>query len=82
MGNHRQSDFGRFEKAVTAFPEIVSCWSDGGGVDFILITVVFGIDCYQRPIDRLLYQNIGIERYFTHIVTKLVKDDEAPLKFK
>ncbi|KAB2695103.1 Lrp/AsnC family transcriptional regulator [Brucella intermedia] len=81
LGNHRQSDFDRFERAVTAVPEIVSCWSVGGGVDYFLMIVARDIDGYQRLIDRLLDQNIGIERYFTYIVTKLVKDEKtsAPL---
>ncbi len=81
LGNHRQSDFDRFEKAITAVPEIVSCWSVGGGVDYFLMIVARDIDGYQRLIDRLLDQNIGIERYFTYIVTKLVKDEKtsAPL---
>ncbi|EMG52056.1 AsnC family transcriptional regulator [Ochrobactrum sp. CDB2] len=35
------------------------------------------VDAYQRLIDRLLDQNIGIERYFTYIVTKLVKDERT-----
>lgn len=36
LANHRQADFERFERAVTAIPEIVACWSVGGGVDYIL----------------------------------------------
>ena len=77
LGNHRQSDFDRFERAITAVPEIVSCWSVGGGVDYFLMIMARDIDGYQRLIDRLLDQNIGIERYFTYIVTKLVKDEKA-----
>lgn len=82
LGSHRQSDVNRFERAVTAIPEMVSCWSVGGGVDYFLTIVTRGIDSYQRLVDRLLEQNIGIERYFTYIVTKLVKDNEGSLKLK
>lgn len=77
LGNHRQSDFDRFERAIAAIPEIVSCWSVGGGIDYFVMIMVRDIDGYQRLIDRLLDQNIGIERYFTYIVTKLVKDDNT-----
>jgi Lrp/AsnC family transcriptional regulator of ectoine degradation len=68
LGNHRQSDFDRFERAVSA-------------LDYFLMVAARDIDGYQRLIDRLLDQNIGIERYFTYIVTKLVKDANgaAPL---
>lgn len=77
LGNHRQSDFDRFERAIAAIPEIVSCWSVGGGIDYFLMIMARDIDGYQRLIDHLLDQNIGIERYFTYIVTKLVKDEKT-----
>lgn len=77
LGSHRQSDFDRFERAITVIPEIVSCWSVGGGVDYFLMIMARDVDAYQRLIDRLLDQNIGIERYFTYIVTKLVKDERT-----
>jgi Lrp/AsnC family transcriptional regulator, regulator of ectoine-degradation genes len=32
------------------------------------------IDHYQRFIDSLLTDELGIERYFTYIVTKVVKN--------
>lgn len=77
LGNHRQSDFDRFEREISVIPEIVSCWSVGGGVDYFLMIMARDVDAYQRLIDRLLDQNIGIERYFTYIVTKLVKDERT-----
>ena len=75
LGNHRQADFDRFERAVRDIPEIVSCWSVGGGVDYLLKVVARDIDAYQRLIDALLEREIGIDRYFTYIVTKTVKDE-------
>ncbi len=33
------------------------------------------IDAYQRLVDGLLEREIGIDRYFTYIVTKTVKED-------
>ena len=78
LANHRQTDFDRFERAVAATPEITACWSVGGGVDYFLKVTCRDIDSYQRLIDRLLADNIGIDRYFTYIVTRTVKED-APL---
>ncbi|NTH49231.1 Lrp/AsnC family transcriptional regulator [Agrobacterium rhizogenes] len=75
LANHRQSDFERFERAISAIPEIVACWSVGGGVDYILKIMTSDIDAYQRLIDDLLDRDLGIERYFTYIVTKTVKED-------
>ena len=77
LGAHRQSDFDRFERAVRAEPHIVSCWSVGGGVDYILRVVARDVDAYQRIIDGLLESEVGIDRYFTYIVTRTVKDDPA-----
>lgn len=77
LGTHRQVDFDRFERVVKEIPEIVACWSVGGGVDYMLKVVARDIDAYQRLIDSLLGREIGIDRYFTYIVTRTVKDDPA-----
>jgi len=46
----------------------------------VLHVVSRDIDHYQRFIDSLLMDEIGIERYFTYIVTKVVKSmpDSVP----
>lgn len=75
LGNHRQADFDRFERAIAAIPEIVACWSVGGGVDYILKVMTADIDAYQRLVDGLLERELGIDRYFTYIVTKTVKEE-------
>lgn len=75
LGNHRQTDFDRFERTVRDTPEIVACWSVGGGIDYMLKIMARDIDAYQRLIDGFLAREIGIERYFTYIVTKTVKDE-------
>lgn len=77
LSNHRQTDFDRFERAVAVTPEIVACWSVGGGVDYILKIMAADIDAYQRLVDSLLDRELGIDRYFTYIVTKTVKEEIA-----
>ncbi|HBD91291.1 MAG: AsnC family transcriptional regulator [Rhodobacteraceae bacterium GWE1_64_9] len=77
LANHRQADFDRFERAIAARPEITACWSVGGGVDYFLKIMTPDIDAYQRLVDALLAEEIGIDRYFTYIVTRAVKDDGA-----
>jgi Lrp/AsnC family transcriptional regulator, regulator of ectoine-degradation genes len=77
LANHRQTDFTRFEQAITQIPEVTDCWSVGGGVDYIIKVVARDIDSYQRLIDRMLGDEIGIDRYFTYIVTKTVKEESA-----
>ena len=77
LGAHRQADFDRFERAIRAIPEVVACWALGGGVDYLLKIMTRDIDAYQRLVDDLLEQEIGIARYFTYIVTRAVKEEDA-----
>ena len=77
LGNHRQGDFDRFERAIKAAPEVVACWSVGGGIDYMLKVATRDIDAYQRFVDALLEREIGIDRYFTYIVTRTVKAEVA-----
>lgn len=80
LKRHRHADFVRFESAVREIPEIVACYATGGGIDYMLKVVARDVDSYQRLIDRLLIDDIGIDRYFTYIVTKPVKESaELPL---
>lgn len=79
LGSHRQTDFARFETAVCQLPEIVECWALGGGVDYLVKVVTRDIDAYQRLIDRLLAADSGIDRYFSYVVTKPVKETALPL---
>lgn len=80
LGSHRQADFARFEAAVREVPEIVECWALGGGVDYLLKVVTRDVDAYQRLIDGLLAAELGIDRYFTYVVTKPVKEADPPLE--
>ena len=77
LRSHRQADFDRFERTVRDCDEIITCWSVGGGVDYLLKVMARDIDAYQRVVDGLLEREIGIDRYFTYIVTKTVKDETA-----
>jgi len=73
LGRHEAKDFSRFEQAVAATPEVLECYSIGGGIDYILKVVAVDIDHYQAVIDRLLAADLGIAKYFTYFVTKPVK---------
>jgi len=72
LRSHQQADFRRFEEAVAREPAIIACDATGGGIDYIMRVAVPDIDSYQRLIDRLLDPQIGIERYFSYVVTKSV----------
>lgn len=74
LKQHRSEDFRRFEQAMADIPEIVECYAIGGGADYLMKIMAADIDRYQRLIDDMLVSDIGIDRYFTYIVTKNVKN--------
>jgi Lrp/AsnC family transcriptional regulator, regulator of ectoine-degradation genes len=79
LARHTAQDMRRFEERVAAAPEVVQCHATGGGVDYVLHVMSRDIDHYQRFIDSLLTDELGIERYFTYIVTKVVKNTPEDL---
>lgn len=81
LRQHRAADFARFEARVRETPEIVDCQATGGGIDYVMKVVTRDIDAYQRLMDRLLEADLQIERYYSYVVTKPVKEDgELPLE--
>lgn len=73
LARHTAHDMRRFEERIGASPEVVQCHATGGGVDYVMHVMSRDIDHYQRFIDSLLTDELGIEKYFTYIVTKVVK---------
>jgi Lrp/AsnC family transcriptional regulator of ectoine degradation len=77
LARHTAQHMRRFEERVQQAPEVVQCYATGGGVDYVLHVVSRDIDHYQRIMDSWLLEELGIERYFTYIVTKVVKSEEG-----
>jgi len=74
LSHHRRPDFERFETAVLEEPAVVACDAVGGGLDYLLRIVAADIAAYQDLIEGWLALDLGIARYFTYVVTKVVKD--------
>ena len=51
-------------------------WGRGG---LHIEMVVPSIDEYQKLVDALLLENLGIDRYFTYIVTREIKSSKPKL---
>ena len=79
LARHTAHDMRRFEERIAAAPEVVQCHATGGGVDYVMHVMSRDIDHYQRFIDSLLTDELGIEKYFTYIVTKVVKSSAEGL---
>ncbi len=78
LADHTPAKFHAFEESVQHYPQVTACWALGGGFDYLMQIVTRDIDAYQRLIDRMLEARIGLERYFTYIVTKPVKSPRLP----
>ncbi|BBP77556.1 Lrp/AsnC family transcriptional regulator [Pseudomonas gingeri NCPPB 3146 = LMG 5327] len=78
LARHTAQDMRRFEQRMSDAREVQFCYATGGGVDYIAMIQAADIDQYQRFIDQLLLEDLGIERYFTYIVTKTIKTGGAP----
>lgn len=77
LERHTAQAMRRIEQRLAEAPEVAFCYATGGGVDYIAMIQCPDIDHYQRFIDRLLQEDLGIERYFTYIVTKAIKTAQA-----
>jgi Lrp/AsnC family transcriptional regulator of ectoine degradation len=77
LARHTAADMRRFESHVAQAPEVASCFATGGGLDYLMLVRAKSIDDYQAFMEDLLERDIGIERYYTYVVTKVVKDGLA-----
>ena len=77
LESHKEGEFARFENAIMGFDEVLSCWSVGGGLDYILKILVKDVSDYQDFLKRVLKANIGLRRYFSYAVLDRIKDTEV-----
>jgi len=77
LESHKEGEFARFEDAIMGFDEVLSCWSVGGGLDYILKVLVNDVSDYQDFLKRVLKANIGLRRYFSYAVLDKIKDTDV-----
>ena len=77
LESHKEGEFARFEDAIMGFDEVLSCWSVGGGLDYILKVLVKDVSDYQDFLKKVLKADIGLRRYFSYAVLDRVKDTEV-----
>jgi len=76
LESHKEGEFARFEEAIMSFDEVLSCWSVGGGLDYILKVLVKDVSDYQDFLKKVLKADIGLRRYFSYAVLDKIKDSE------
>ena len=77
LESHKEGQFARFEDAILGFDEVLSCWSVGGGLDYILKVLVKDVSDYQDFLKKVLKADIGLRRYFSYAVLDRIKDTEV-----
>ena len=50
------------------------------GIDYTITVCALRIADYQELIDKMLDADLGVERYYTYIVTKKVKQNEVRIE--
>jgi len=73
LAQHRKIDFERFERLISNMDEITECVATGGGMDYVLKVIAADLAEFQKLIERMLAEDLNIDRYMTYIVTRHVK---------
>ncbi|MEI9414029.1 Lrp/AsnC family transcriptional regulator [Mesorhizobium sp. Cs1321R2N1] len=75
LNRHHLEDQRHFESAIQGFPEILDCWAIGGRIDYLIRVAAASMAAYQEFMDGLLQEGLGIDQYYSLIVTKPVKSN-------
>jgi DNA-binding Lrp family transcriptional regulator len=70
LSSHRPRDFRKFESGAGKYEEIVECYNISGGYDYLLKIVAPSVACFQELMERLLEDDIGIEKFSSRIVLR------------
>ena len=70
ISSHRRHDFRKFEEAAAEHREIVECHNVSGGYDYLLKVVAPSVARFQELMERLLQDDIGIEKFNSRIVLR------------
>ena len=70
IGSHRPADFRKFEAAVDCHHEILEWHNVSGGYDYLLKIMAPNVGHFQELMERLLQEDIGIEKFTSRIVLR------------
>lgn len=70
LSSHRPHDFRKFEEGAAKYEEIVECYNVSGGYDYLLKIVAPGINYFQALMEKMLKDDIGIDRFASRIVLR------------
>lgn len=83
LTRHAEDDVRRFEQAVAACPQIVSCYSTTGQADYVIKVLVRDIHAYEQFLHETAFKLPGVTHVRSSVVLKEVKSElrlpiEAP----
>jgi DNA-binding Lrp family transcriptional regulator len=73
LSRHSEDDVRRFEEAVTAFPQIVSCYATTGQADYVIKVLVPEIKRYEAFLHETIFRLSGVTHVRSSVVLKEVK---------
>ena len=71
ISSHRRPDFRKFEEVADRQSEIVEWYIVSGGYDYLLKIVAPSVSYFQKLMERLLQDDVGIEQFRSRIVPRL-----------
>jgi len=73
LSRHSEDDVRRFEEAVTACPQIVSCYATTGQADYVIKVLVPEIKRYEAFLHETIFRLSGVTHVRSSVVLKEVK---------
>ena len=85
LTRHNEDDVRRFEQAVVASPEIVSCYATTGQADYVIKVLVPDIKSYEAFLHETAFKLPGVTHVRSSVVLKEIKAEtrlplEAPMR--
>lgn len=75
LTRHNEDDVRRFEQAVAATPQIVSCYATTGQADYVIKVLVPDIKSYEHFLHEVAFRLPGVTHVRSSVVLKEVKAD-------
>ncbi|HVE54804.1 MAG TPA: Lrp/AsnC family transcriptional regulator [Ramlibacter sp.] len=81
LTRHNEDDVRRFEQAVAAAPQIVSCYATTGQADYVIKVLVPDIKSYESFLHDIAFKLPGVTHVRSSVVLKEVKaESRLPLE--
>jgi len=75
LTRHNEDDVRRFERAVAAAPQIVSCYATTGQADYVVKVLVPDIKSYEAFLHETAFKLPGVTHVRSSVVLKEIKAD-------